>query len=260
MNTDSRVQNTFNLKILLVLSFGHFATDVCQSALPAILPFLKAKLFLTYTMTTAILLASNLTSSVIQPLFGYMSDQKEKGFLLPLGCLCAGLGLAFLSMPNHYVLVLLLVTVSGLGIASYHPEGFKTARFFTGDKMATGLAVFTVGGNAGLAAGPIAVLAIVTYFGLDYLPLIMVFSAIFLLLLLWTRHSLVQARPASVSKGGITAAANPKGAYLSVGLTVATVIMRSWTHFGLLTFIPLYYIDYLKMDPLYPGSLVSVFL
>ncbi len=36
--------------------------------------------------------------------------------------------------------------------------------------------------------------------------------------------------------------------------------MRSWTHFGLLTFIPLYYIDYLKMDPLYPGSLVSVFL
>lgn len=260
MNTDSRVQNTFNLKILLVLSFGHFATDICQSALPAILPFLKTKLLLTYTMTTAILLFSNITSSVIQPLFGYMSDQREKAFLLPLGCLCAGLGLAFLSMPNHYVLVLLLVTVSGLGIASYHPEGFKTARFFTGDKMATGLAVFTVGGNVGLAAGPIVVLAIVTYFGLDYLPLIMVFSAIFLLLLLWTRHSLVQARPASVWKGGITAAANPKGAYLSVGLTVATVIMRSWTHFGLLTFIPLYYIDYLKMDPIYPGSLVSVFL
>ncbi len=83
MNTDSRVQNTFNLKILLVLSFGHFATDVCQSALPAILPFLKAKLLLTYTMTTAILLASNLTSSVIQPLFGYMSDQKEKGVFAP---------------------------------------------------------------------------------------------------------------------------------------------------------------------------------
>ena len=146
-------------------------------------------------------------------------------------------------MPDHYELVLLLVIVSGLGIASYHPEGFKTARFFTGDKMATGLAVFTVGGNIGLALGPITALFIITHFGLDYLPLMMVLSLIFLFLLLWTRHSLVQARPVPVSKGG-SLTQNPKGAYLSVGLIIAAVIMRSWTHFGLMTFIPLYYIDY----------------
>lgn len=259
MSTASRGQNTFNLKILLVLSFGHLATDICQSALPAILPFLQTKLLLSYTMLGTILLASNITSSVIQPLFGYMSDQKEKAFFLPFGCVCAGLGLSFVSMPDHYVLVLLLVIVSGLGIASYHPEGFKTARFFTGDKMATGLAVFTVGGNIGLALGPITALFIITYFGLDYLPLIMVFSVIFLFLLLWTRQSLVQARPVPVSKGTAPAPI-PKGAYFSVGLTVATVIMRSWTHFGLMTYIPLYYINYLKGDPIYAGTLVSVFL
>ena len=180
MSAASRGQNTFNLKILLVLSFGHLATDICQSALPAILPFLKAKLLLSYTMTGVILLASNITSSVIQPLFGYLSDQKEKAFLLPFGCVCAGLGLSFLSMPDHYELVLLLVIVSGLGIVSYHPEGFKTARFFTGDKMATGLAVFTVGGNIGLALGPITALFIITHFGLDYLPLMLLLSLIFL--------------------------------------------------------------------------------
>jgi MFS transporter, FSR family, fosmidomycin resistance protein len=259
MSTASPVQNTFNLKILLVLSFGHLATDICQSALPAILPFLKAKLLLSYTMTGAILLASNVTSSVIQPIFGYMSDQKEKAFLLPLGCVCAGLGVSFVSIPDHYELVLLLVIISGLGIASYHPEGFKTARFFTGDKMATGLAVFTVGGNIGLALGPITALFIITHFGLDYLPLMLLLSLVFLSLLLWTRRSLVQARPVPVSKGG-SLIQNPKGAYLSVGLLVAVVIMRSWTHFGLMAFIPLYYIDYLKGDPLYAGTLVSVFL
>jgi FSR family fosmidomycin resistance protein-like MFS transporter len=259
MSIASRGQNTFNLKILLVLSFGHLATDICQSALPAILPLLKAKLLLNYKMTTAILLASNVTSSVIQPLFGYLSDQKEKAFLLPLGCVCAGLGLSFVSMPDHYVSILLLVIISGLGIAAYHPEGFRTARFFTGDKMATGMAVFTVGGNIGLALGPITALFIITHFGLDYLPLMLLLSLIFLSLLLWTRRSLVQARPVPVSQGG-SLIQNPKGAYLSVGLLVAAVIMRSWTHFGLMTFIPLYYIDYLKGDPLYAGTLVSVFL
>ena len=129
MTTD--VENNLNLKMLLVLSFGHFATDMCQSALPAILPFLKAKLLLSYTMTGIIMLASNITSSVIQPLFGYLSDQKEKPFLLPVGCLAAGLGLSLLTIPDSYEVVLFLVTLTGLGVSSYHPEGFKTARSFT---------------------------------------------------------------------------------------------------------------------------------
>jgi MFS transporter, FSR family, fosmidomycin resistance protein len=259
MTTDTLKQNTFNLKILIVLSFGHLATDVCQSALPAILPFLKEKLTLSYAMAGVILLASNVTSSVIQPLFGYLSDQREKAFLLPFGCLCAGLGLSLLALPDNYEFVLLLVVVSGLGIASYHPEGFKTARFFTGDKMATGLSVFTVGGNVGLALGPVAATFIIAHFGLGYLPLILVFPFIFLVLLMFSWPSLAEARPAPAPKGG---ARNPvaKGAYMSVGLTVAAVVMRSWTHFGLMAYIPFYYIDYEKGDPLYAGTLVSAFL
>jgi len=259
MSTDSSDQNTFNLKMLLVLSFGHFATDICQSALPAILPFLKAKLLLSYTMAGVLMLASNLTSSVIQPLFGYLSDRKQKTFLLPFGCFCAGLGLCLLAMPNHYELVLLLVIVSGLGIASYHPEGFKTARSFTGGKLATGLAVFTVGGNIGLALGPVAATFIISDFGLSYLPLMLVFSLLFLCLLLYSWRSLAQARPLPVSKGN-SAAHRPKGAYLSLGLTVAAAIMRSWTIFGVMAYIPFYYIDHEKGDPLYAGTLVSAFL
>jgi FSR family fosmidomycin resistance protein-like MFS transporter len=51
-----------------------------------------------------------------------------------------------------------------------------------------------------------------------------------------------------------------KGAAVSMLLLVLTVIMRSWTHAGLTTYIPFYYIDYLKGDPIYAGKLVSVFL
>lgn len=259
MSADLPHQNAFNLKILLVLSFGHLATDMCQSALPAILPFLKAKLLLSYAMSGVILLASNVTSSVIQPLFGYLSDQKEKGFLLPFGCLCASLGLALLPLVDHYEYVLLLVMVSGLGIASYHPEGFKTARSFTGEKMATGLAVFTVGGNLGLAFGPVVATLIITHYGLDYMPLMLVFALIFLFLLIGARRFLAQARRASAGKGS-TPIQKAKGAYLSVGMLVAAVIMRSWTHFGLMTYIPFYYIDHEKGDPLYAGTLVTAFL
>ena len=259
MSEKPSVYNPFNLKILCVLSLGHLATDVCQSALPAILPFLKAKLLLSYAMSGAIMMASNITSSVIQPLFGYLSDQKEKPLLLPLGCLCAGLGLSFIAVPDSYWLVLLLVIVSGLGIACYHPEGFKTASFSTGSRMATGMAVFTIGGNIGLALGPIAPTFIIAHFGLDYLPLMLVFSMIFLVCLTFVWGAIGRSRPPQISKTTAQRSIQ-KGTYLSVGLIIAAVIMRSWTHFGVMAYIPFYYIDYEKGDPLYAGTLVSTFL
>jgi MFS transporter, FSR family, fosmidomycin resistance protein len=259
MSTESRIHNPFNLSILLLLSYGHLATDICQGAIPAILPFLKAKLSLSYAMAGTIMLVSNVTSSVIQPLFGYLSDKKEKPFLLPLGVFFAGLGVSLLAVPDHYPVVLALVTLSGLGVASYHPEGFKTARFFTGGKMATGLSVFTVGGNLGFALGPLVAFLIVARLGLDYLPVMIVFSLMFLLLLIGAWGTVSHARPVSSTKGGQIKEI-PNGAYLSVGLIVAVVIMRSWVHAGLMTYIPFYYIDYLKGDPLHAGTLVSVFL
>jgi|GEM_PF-4454744 hypothetical protein len=39
-----------NLKILLLLSFGHLVTDIYQGSLPTILPFLKERLSLFSTM------------------------------------------------------------------------------------------------------------------------------------------------------------------------------------------------------------------
>ncbi len=249
----------FNLKILLILSLGHLVTDIYQGALPAILPFLKAKLSLSYTMAGVIMMASNITSSVIQPLFGYVSDKKEKAFLLPLGSLFAGIGLSLLSVPDSYLFVLFLVIISGLGVASYHPEGYKTARFFTGDKMATGMSVFSVGGNLGFALGPIISISIITYLGFSFLPLMVTFPLIFISLLFYSWNSLAREKPVSVAKAK-SPEITRKGAYVSLFLIIGTVIMRSWTQMGLMTYIPFYYIDYLKGEPLHAGKLVSVLL
>ncbi len=227
----STQERAFNLKILLILSLGHLTTDIYQGALPAILPFLKTKLALSYTLTGVIMMAANFTSSIVQPLFGHLSDQREKAFLLPLGCLCAALGLSFVSVPGHYSGVLLLVIVSGLGVAAFHPEGYKTAYYFTGQRLATGMSVFSVGGNLGFALGPIIAIAVVTGLGLDYLPVMAVLSLVFLSLLLYTWKSLAAAKPLSVTKLTDGEAA-PKGAYAALFLTIAVVIMRSWTQIG----------------------------
>jgi FSR family fosmidomycin resistance protein-like MFS transporter len=232
-------ENKFNLKILLILSLGHLVTDIYQGSLPALLPLLKERLLLSYAMTGVIMMAANLTSSVVQPLFGYLSDRKEKVFLLPLGCLCAGIGLSL--------------------VAAFHPEGYKTANFFTGDKMATGMSVFSVGGNLGFALGPIISLSVVTWLGFDYLPVMAVFSLVFICLLAYQWGAISGGQQATAQKARV-AESSRKGIYFSLFLIIGTVIMRSWTQIGLMTYIPFYYIDVLKGEPLFAGKLVSVFL
>ncbi|MGO9137710.1 MAG: MFS transporter [Syntrophales bacterium] len=251
----------FNLKILLVLSLGHLVTDIYQSALPAILPFLKENLSLSYTMAGVILMAANFTSSLIQPLFGFLSDKQEKAFLLPLGCLCAGIGFSLLSFPSSYALILILVVVSGFGIASYHPEGYKTAHFFTGEKRVTGMAIFSVGGNLGFALGPIIAIYIIKYMGFPSLPVIIVPSVIFVAIIIsyWREISITEIKRDG-AVGGDTTHGRREGAYISLSMVIAIVIMRSWTQMGLMSYIPFYYINHLRGDPLYAGKLVFVLL
>lgn len=251
----------FNLKILLILSLGHLVTDIYQGALPAVLPFLKENLSLSYTMTGVILMAANFTSSLIQPLFGFISDKQEKAFLLPFGCLCAGLGFSLLSLSSSYVFILILVIISGFGIASYHPEGYKTAHFFTGEKRVTGMAVFSVGGNFGFALGPIFAIYIIQYMGFSSLPVIIFPSLFFAAIIMFFWRDLSPAEmKRDKMEGKDTGYQRTKGVYVSLSLVIAVVVMRSWIQMGLMTYIPFYYINYLKGDPLYAGKLVTVFL
>jgi FSR family fosmidomycin resistance protein-like MFS transporter len=254
------MKKEFNLKVLLILSLGHLVVDIYQGALPATLPFIKEKLGLSYALTGLILVAANMASSILQPVFGYFSDRKVMPVLLPMGLLAAGIGYALIMLPQHFALVLFLVVISGLGIASYHPEGYKTAHFFTGKRSATGMSFFSVGGNLGFSLGPILALSIIEYLGFSSLPLIIVPSLVCTAIILAYRRTIAMpiVSHAEAMKNGEQ---RTNGAsYVALGMIIFIVIMRSWSQIGLMTYIPFYYINFLKGSPLFAGKLVFVFL
>src|ERR671929_2405835 len=151
---------------MTLLGAGHLGTDFANGTLPALLPFLVDRFGLSYTLAATLMLASAVSSSVIQPLFGLWSDRRGAIWLLPAGVAVAGVGIALAADAPSYWLVLLLVLVSGVGSAAYHPEGSKFAGFVSGRKRASGMAWFSIGGNLGFAFGPIATTAVVAAFDL----------------------------------------------------------------------------------------------
>jgi FSR family fosmidomycin resistance protein-like MFS transporter len=249
----------FSLKVLLILSMGHLTIDIYQGALPAVLPFLRQKLGIDYTTAGYILMMSNFASSVLQPLFGFYSDKKEKPILLPIGLLCAGCGFALLTIPKFFPLVLVLTAISGLGIAAYHPEGYKTAHFFTGERRATGMSIFSVGGNFGFSFGAVLVMLVVQYLGQDSL-FIMAVPCLLMTAIIVVNKRAIEMPVIDHMKKQEAVAAVPKGAYLSLFTLIAVVVTRTWTQMGIVTYIPFYYIDYLKGEPLYAGKLIFTYL
>src|SRR5262245_28875013 len=245
-------------KLIALLALGHFVIDVNQGSLPALLPFLKQHHALSYAQAAMILLVANLTSSIIQPLFGWLSDQIAQRWILPISVFVSGAGIALLGLAPGYTTVLTLVVLMGLGVAAWHPEGYKTATGVAGDRKATALSWFSLGGNVGIALGPPLITLLVTGIGSEgtlgmLLPAVLVGMLLVAVLPLISREA-APVRPSTAIRR--ERATMPR----AMALLILVVSIRAWASFGFTTFVPFYYVDTLKADPTIVGVLLFVFL
>jgi FSR family fosmidomycin resistance protein-like MFS transporter len=231
------VRSGIDKRAMTLLSAGHLGTDFANGTLPALLPFLVDRFDLSYTLAATIMLASAVSSSVIQPLFGLWSDRRGAIWLLPVGVAVAGVGIALAADAPSYWAVLLLVVVSGLGVAAYHPEGSKFAAYASGARRASGMSAFSIGGNVGYALGPIFATPIVVALGLRggfllALPCLAIAAA-----LLAGMPFLRGFVPGGKERARQASGEDRRGA---MALLLGVVAFRSLAWFGLVTFVPLW--------------------
>jgi len=246
-----------NMRLLGFLALGHMIIDINQGSLPALLPFLKASLALSYTATGMIVLMANVTSSLIQPLFGYFADKTSRRWLLPVSVFLSSIGLALTGLAPSYAVLLMLVMIMGFGVAAYHPEGYRTATQVAGDRKATGVSIFSTGGTIGIAVGPPLLTALLTTFGGGG-TIGMLVPGVLVALLLTAVLPMLSAPAAPRAHSG-----SAEGGRTMVGamsLLIAVVAFRSWTQLGFTTYVPFYYLDVLNGDPRMVGTLLAVFL
>ncbi|WP_406676333.1 MFS transporter [Moorella sp. ACPs] len=249
-------------RILYLLSLGHLVTDINQGLLPIFLSVYKEQAGLTFTAVSVVAALSTISSSVIQPLFGYLSDRYQLRWLLPVGCLLAGLGMAAFGLVPNYYLLTAIVFISGLGVAAYHPEASKSAHYISGPMQASSMAVFSVGGNLGFGLGPIIASLILGHGGLKSSWLVILPTVLTVALL---AHTMPAIGRAMVAGQRVAAAAQKEEKYsraslAAITLLVLVVILRSWLHTGLTYYIPFYYQHYLHGDAAFASTMLSIFL
>lgn len=152
--TKSAEQTAYGLLFLVCL--GHFLNDGIQSVIPAALPILRDAHGLTFTQVGLITLVIQVTSSLLQPLVGLTTDKHPTKYMLAIGMCCTLVGLVALSQASVFASMLFAVAFLGFGSAVFHPEATRIAQFASGGRKGLAQSVFQVGGNAGMALGPLA--------------------------------------------------------------------------------------------------------
>ncbi len=231
---------------LLALTFGHFVIDIQTSAIAVLIPLLRTQLGLDYAAAATIVMVQNMTGSVIQPLFGVMSDRRPLRQVLPVACVIGVMGAATALMMPTYGLVLLVVALTGIASAAYHATGALNANYISGNKKATGVSIFFAGGQIGYSIGPLFIVALMAVFGPrgtlgTAVPGVLGAAGLAALLPFYAggqnwRASRPQAR-ADQTAGGLTRRQRASG----IGVIVLLISVRSIIQTGLVTFIPLYF-------------------
>jgi len=129
---------------LALLSAGHLVTDVNQGALPALLPFLISEYHLSYAAAGVIIFSTNIVSTIVQPLFGYLADRVSSPWLMPAGIVLAGVGMGATGVVSGYGWVLVCVMVSGIGVAAFHPQGALMVDRIPGERKASAMSLFAL--------------------------------------------------------------------------------------------------------------------
>jgi MFS transporter, FSR family, fosmidomycin resistance protein len=233
-------------------------TDITQGVVPTLLPFFIAEYNLSYAAAAGFVSALSIASTVVQPLFGHFADIFSKPWLMTVGLLLAGYGVASSGAVPSYWLSIACVTLAGFGIAAFHPEAARLVNRVAGEKKATAMSLFAVGGQAGIAVGPLVTTAIVSWWGLKgTLLLIIPVTAMAVVL---TRNLLQISTSDGTSRDG-SSASTPRFARDAWGpftLLTLAVICRSIVFYGLNTFVPLYWINILHQSKAAGATALSI--
>ncbi|MBX9758193.1 MAG: MFS transporter [Beijerinckiaceae bacterium] len=235
--------------ILWTMCLAHFLNDLLQSLLVAIFPILKESYNLDFAQIGYIVLAFQLTASLLQPGVGYFTDKRPMPYGLAVGMCATLVGLVMLAYASNYAALLFAAAMVGTGSSIFHPEGSRVARMASGGRHGLAQSIFQVGGNFGQAAGPLLAAFIIVPLGQRGIVWF-AFVALFAIVVLaqvgrWYKAHMHEAAARTKREAREAVEAGFVGRKLAIAITILFALMFSKAFYGasLTTFYTFYLIE-----------------
>jgi FSR family fosmidomycin resistance protein-like MFS transporter len=182
---------------------------------------------------------------------GVLADRRRLPWLAPLGISLAGIGAGLAGLAPTYPVVFVLLLLSGVGVAMFHPPAGRDARRAAGGS-ATAMSYFAAGGSVGFFIAPAVATPALNGLGVGATALFIPPAILMGYVLLRHRHGNSTTTP--------TTATHLRGRDrpgLFAALTGVEII-RSTVSFGVNTFVSLYWIRELNASSALGGTALTL--
>jgi FSR family fosmidomycin resistance protein-like MFS transporter len=156
------------------LALVHAVNDVLTATLGALLPTLQARLAAGTTTLAVLVAAFTISSSLTQPVLGALADRLGLRRVAGVGVALGAVSLSLVGVAGTVPVLVLLLVLGGLGSAALHPVSTSIVGGPAARNPGLAVGLFTAGGMAGFAAGPVLILYLVSWYGGAALPWLMV--------------------------------------------------------------------------------------
>ncbi|KMO36264.1 Fosmidomycin resistance protein [Methylobacterium variabile] len=218
------------MPVLAALSVAHLLNDTLQSMIPAIYPLVKDTYHLDFAQIGLITLAFQVTSSLLQPLLGYVTDRRPWPHAMVAGMAATLAGILGLAFASSYGMVLASAALVGTGSAVFHPEATRMARHAAAGRQGLAQGVFQIGGHVGYSIGPLLAAAVVVPNGQASLSWFSGIAVAAMLLMSWTVSLYVSSRrgqTAAAAKGAEATSSGMPAGRVAFAMTILILLLMS---------------------------------
>jgi MFS transporter, FSR family, fosmidomycin resistance protein len=241
-------QETPHKARILSISLAHLLNDWYMNYIQTLLPFLIAA-GMPVSRGAFLVSAFTITSSMLQPVSGYLVDQKNQRWLVYAGTLWMAVLLSLVGVLQNYALLILAVSLAGLGTAAFHPQASAMVTAMSGRRKGFSQAFFITFGNIGWALTPLVVVPFTLKYGMES-TLLFALPGMLVALLLWFTAPNVTSETPRVPPPHLWTTI--RSVWTELSKVVLVVSVRSLTTVSLVAFLPLYLQH--KNIPLVHGS------
>lgn len=225
------------------LSVAHMINDMYNNFLPQLLPIIVVVAGLSLAQASALVSVFSISSSLLQPIFGYLVDQKGQRWLVSVGTVWMAVLLGLTGLVTNYWLLFLMAAFAGVGTAAFHPQASSMVSAAAGKNKAVIMSMFIAMGNLGWAIAPLILLPLFNNFGAKSTPIMIIPGIIAAIMLHWyMKQGSEQKKQNSAGElklESLRQSLSPAMGELSKIIVV--VALRSLAYMGLITMLPHYF-------------------
>ena len=242
---------------MILLTLGHFFSDFYNNFLPGLLPTVIAALGMSLTTSGLLVMVYAITSSILQPFFGYYIDKSGYSWLVLTTLPISAVFICTAGLAPTVPALFLFITFAGLGSALFHPLGSSMMGKITPlEHKGLAMAMFIGGGNIGVAIAPAVVIYLIFHYGVNSLPwMILPALALTIAYYAYNTHRIPIAAPQ------MNLDPNAPAWYRSVGILKLNAVMglRSWAQVAIPTFLPVWVVQQ-GQAPTVAATMITIFL